>query len=243
MKTIVAILMTTYSAFAFAGSETGYGSGTSIPPTPDDRGVQTRGSTGDYRDVIDKDWEKSRGLVQIPTDNANGMQKSVCHSVHHSPNKTGGETVDTYTTELGGCVYMAVLQEWRKTFCKAGNKSGCQVSLGDVSHKTNRLFNGLKSHANGQCFNVRPMQKGDYRNEVVSWKEDRYDADMTRKFIQLLRDKGVRQVMFNDPTTGAQKAPGLDNVINFCVTDSDEAKKACHDLKYDASICGEPNSY
>lgn len=250
MKLLVAILFSLTGISVFANERIGQGSAQSENCA--DCASASSTSYGDYRDDIAKSWRKSRGLYAIPTDDKHGYQASVCHSGHHNPNFSAKEftedsngvheiTLDTYASGLGACVYMSILQEWRKTYCPEGG--GCRVSLGAVSHKNLRFFDGLKSHTNGECFNVRPMQKGEFTDNAINYKTNsNYDPAKTRQFVQLLRDKGVRDVWFNDVTTGAKSGPGLDNVINFCIRGGDAQEKTCKDFKYDESICGAQGS-
>ncbi len=239
------IFLTFASAMAMAGetatpSQENQGFSTDPPGARESRGgfnTQT-----EFENTIDTWTKSSRGLYQIPTHGEGNLQTSLCHSVHHNPDRAGARVMDTYASKHAACVHAAVLQEWRRTECKEGDPTGCQISLGDVSHPTNPRINGLATHTDGNCFNYRPMQKGPYRNRIVSWRDEEiYDRKKTIKFIELLLRVGGTRVIFNDPMSSAKRAPGLDNVINVCFDKNAATSRTCANFKYDESICGPLN--
>lgn len=182
-------------------------------------------------------WNRNRGLVQLPTRGERG-NIGPCGSFHYNPdrNKKTGELMDNYANPLTACVFMSLLQDWKKR-CPDSQK-GCRVAWGDISHKTALRFNGHSSHTHGNCIDIRPMRKGGFDNAPLVYQNS--DRETTAAFIQMAKEKGASPVYYNDPKGGGSYSSGHHNHMHICFHSNKKTRDVCANYKYDAAVCG-PN--
>jgi hypothetical protein len=174
----------------------------------------------------------SRGLVQIPLAGNRGP----CGSFHYNADKPLG--VDAYANPLTACVFTSVLQDWKKDYCP-DRKAGCRFSWGDISHKSKPMFNTHRTHTDGYCIDIRPMQKGEFSDSPVTYQSRGYDKRMMRKLVELLREKGGTAMYFNDTSLGTRAVHGHHNHIHVCFKDNPTTRAVCNNLKVDPNVCPE----
>lgn len=174
----------------------------------------------------------SRGLVQLPLN----KQRGPCGSFHYNPDKPLG--VDSYANPLTACVFTAVMQDWKKNFCPS-HKAGCRIAWGDISHKSKALFNTHRTHTDGYCIDIRPMQEGGFADQPVTYRSGNYDRKTMAKFVQVLKKYGGSSMYFNDTRLGTRAVHGHHNHIHVCFKDSPTTRAACDNLKVDPNVCPE----
>jgi hypothetical protein len=124
-------------------------------------------------------WRKARGMVQIPTGGSSG-HIGPCGTFHYNPNSpapVNGKLVDNYANPTTACVMMAIAQEWKSRY--PSTSSGKRFAWGDISHPTLSRFNRHKSHTDGNCFDMRPMRKGAFKDEGLEYGWSNYDRAAT----------------------------------------------------------------
>lgn len=174
----------------------------------------------------------NRGLIQMPLVGKGNI--GPCGSFHYSPDQPVG--VDAYTNPLTACVLTSAMQDWKKNVCK--DQAGCTMSWGDISHRTDPGFGGVHvSHTDGQCIDIRPMRKGGFVNGGLTYGSRDYDRDMTKKMIDMFREKGATTVIFNDPKIAANRVSGHDNHVHVCIKDNKKSQETCNNLQVDPAVC------
>lgn len=184
------------------------------------------------------DYKCNRGLMQMPVEGNAGF----CGTHHYSPDRPPG--VDTYTAPHTACSLVALAQEWKKTACPNDN-AGCRIAWGDISHATRPFFNTHKEHTNGECVDIRPFNKGSFRDSGRTTASSDYDREKTVAFIQMAKKLGA-QVMYSDRKIN-NKALGVEwggsmhnNHLHVCFeARNSTVKNACNNLNVDPRVCSE----
>ncbi|MGE0526046.1 MAG: hypothetical protein AB7G93_14680 [Bdellovibrionales bacterium] len=183
-------------------------------------------------------WKMNdHGFVQIPTKGSLG-NIGPCGSHHYNPDRAGAELVDNYAHPVTACVFMDVLQEWKKR-CP-NHRDGCRLAWGNISHKHYGMFSRLKTHTahdNGVCIDIRPMRKGRFQDYRLEWTQRNYDRKMTSEFIALAKSKGAEPLIFNDPSSGGGYHPGHEDHLHVCFPPNAKTRSVCNNFKYDPNIC------
>lgn len=186
------------------------------------------------------DYQCNRGLVQMPADGNAGF----CGSHHYTPDRPPG--VDAYAAPLTACSLVGLAQEWKKTACPNDN-DGCRIAWGDISHGTKALFNGHREHTNGECVDIRPFNKGSFRDAGRTVSSNDYDREKTTEFLKMAKKMGA-DVRFSDRKL-MNENKDLDiawggsshaNHIHVCFKASDKkVQQACNNLTVDPKVCSE----
>lgn len=189
--------------------------------------------------VRDSDYKCNRGLMQMPTDGGNA---GFCGTHHYSPDRPPG--VDTYTAPHAACSLVGLAQEWKKTACPNDN-AGCRIAWGDISHATRPIFNHHKEHTNGECIDIRPFNKGAFRDAGRTTGSADYDRDKTIAFIKMAKKYGA-SVMYSDRKLNNREL-GVEwggsmhnNHLHVCFeARNSTVQKACSNLTVDPAVCSE----
>lgn len=188
------------------------------------------------------DYKCNRGLVQMPVDKNVGF----CGSHHYSPGRPYGS--DSYAAPHTACSLLTLAQEWKKGHCPDDGK-GCRFAWGDISHVTRPIFNGHKAHTNGECIDIRPFNKGEFRDAGRTYMSADYDRAKTVEFLKLAKKLGG-DIRYSDrKIIKDSKLKDLDvryggtshnNHIHLCFPASNSVVAgACNNLTVDPNVCSE----
>lgn len=190
----------------------------------------------------DADYKCNRGLMEMPVEGNAGF----CGTHHYSPDRPPG--VDTYTAPHTACSLIGLAQEWKKTACPNDN-AGCRIAWGDISHKTNARFNRHQEHTRGECIDIRPFNKGSFRDAGRTVSSADYDRDATVAFLKLAKKYGGdirfsdRRISNNPELKDLNIAWGgsaHNNHMHICFESSNAiVQNACDKVKVDPTICSE----
>lgn len=192
----------------------------------------------------------SRGLFQIklctPGNGYVGPYGSY-HYLPHSPKPTGS---DAYANPVAGCAFMGALQKWNREkskICTSGSE--CRIAWGDISYSKSKRWPGKthSSHKHGDCIDFRPILKGKFRDQPLTFKSSDYDRDSTAKFVAFMREQGASTVIFNDPKIPASRdgrrrgkkarARMHDNHIHICFNKNPKSQKTCSKIDKTEKMC------
>ncbi len=179
-----------------------------------------------------------RNLIQLhPT------RAGMCGSYNYSDDPAPEES---YAHPMTACVLSKLAEEWRKNFCP-GN-GACRLEIGDISHHTNRLFDGHKTHTDGYCVDFRPIK--DSGSGPLNINSGNYDQEKTRQLIELIttlggdteRDGESRPLIFNDPDFVdddlTRVAGGHANHIHVCFRPQNPTVQSqCQRYQPDEQLC------
>ncbi|MCM2354833.1 MAG: SH3 domain-containing protein [Pseudobdellovibrio sp.] len=186
------------------------------------------------------EYKCNRGLMQMPTDGNAGF----CGTHHYTPDRPPG--VDTYAAPHTACSLAAVAQEWKKTVCPNDN-AGCRIAWGDISHSNRPLFNGHKEHTSGECIDIRPFNKGSFRDAGRKVGSGDYDRETTVAFLKLAKKFGG-DIRYSDrKISNEHRDLGIawggsahNNHMHICFEASNSTvKNACNNLNVDPAVCSE----
>lgn len=206
-----------------------------------------------------------RDYVQIPMKDLYGKE-GYCGAYHYNPDRyynnerygkptkktragiTSVQVVDNFLPQQTACSLVAVMQEWKKTYCSNPKDKGCRLAYGDCGHKDeSSRHKQVWNHGDhsGNCIDLRPMRTGVFLDKPLSPPDEDYDRAKTKELLQLLKKHGGHGVRKNQPPlysdediikedkTLALKAKGHHNHVHVCFSDKD----ACRNLEYYPSIC------
>lgn len=184
------------------------------------------------------EYKCNRGLMQMPAEGNAGF----CGTHHYSPDRPPG--VDTHAAPHTACSLVGLAQEWKKTACPNDN-AGCRIAWGDISHATRPIFNRHKEHTNGECIDIRPFNKGAFRDAGRTTASSDYDRDTTVAFIQMAKKYGA-SVMYGDHKIdnrglGVEWGGGAhNNHLHVCFEVRNQTvQNACNNLNVDPAVCSE----
>lgn len=186
------------------------------------------------------DYKCNRGLMQMPAEGNAGF----CGTHHYSPDRPPG--VDTYAAPHTACSLVAVAQEWKKTACP-NDDAGCRIAWGDISHATRPIFNSHNAHTRGECIDIRPFNKGAFRDAGRTVSTSDYDRAKTAEFLKLAKKFGG-DIMYSDRKIMKDNKDlniswGGDshaNHMHVCFEAANPTvQNACNNLKVDPRLCSE----
>ncbi len=188
-------------------------------------------------------------LTQIPT---LGKTQTIgpCGSQHYSPLRDGSVpplAMDTYADPTTACVFMALLQEWRKT-CSVSpllepEPNRCTPYWGDISHRNQLYFDGHESHTQGQCMDIRPFRRNGPSDRPMTVNDFAYDREQTKKFLQLAQSLGGTKMLLSDSklnrdtSLNVKSWVGHENHMHICFPPGEKTSKTCDEFIYDPAIC------
>lgn len=234
MITLLFLLLQTPSAHAGTSLEEILKEGTAIQEIKWRTGIGTKPG----KLILPLGEGKGRYMVRFPK-LPDSSYYGACGSFHYNPDSD--DWIDAYAHPRAACGFVSLLQEWRKTYCPSSER-GCRMQWGDISHKTQKFFSGHQTHTHGYCVDMRPFRKGDFSNTPLWWDDERYDRDVTKKFVQLIkRSYGASPIYFNDPELIKQGlttySDGHDNHLHFCLQNVETVTKTCKALSVNENYC------
>lgn len=184
------------------------------------------------------EYKCNRGLVQMPVDGNAGF----CGTHHYTPDRPPG--VDAHASPHTACALVGLAQEWKKTACPNDN-AGCRIAWGDISHATKAQFNGHREHTNGNCIDIRPFNKGAFRDAGRNVSSSDYDREMTAAFIRMAKKYGGDTMFSDRRLSNSNRDLGISwggsshaNHMHICF-ENQTAKNACNNLTVDPNVCSE----
>lgn len=188
------------------------------------------------------DYPCNRGLVQMPMQREAGF----CGSHHYTPDRPYGS--DAYAAPHTACALVALAQEWKKNHCP-DDESGCRLAWGDISHVRKPIFNNHKSHTSGECIDIRPFNKGEFKDSGRTYTSPDYDREKTIAFMKLAKKMGG-QIMYSDKKVLQDKnlqaqleikngGRSHANHLHVCFPESAATQATCQNLQVDPQICSE----
>jgi hypothetical protein len=179
---------------------------------------------------------REAGLVQIPL-NPKAPSVGPCGSFHYNAGLNGN---DAYASPITACAFTALMQEWRKQ-APAGiayKDSAYRLSWGDISKVDAMYFNDHSSHTIGNCVDIRPFRKDEFKDEPLTFRDNAYSPSITQKFINMAKDFGGETILFNDPNLrSCRYEDGHHNHIHVCFPNSKKTREVCGNFKVDPNAC------
>jgi predicted RNA-binding Zn ribbon-like protein len=182
---------------------------------------------------------ESRGLLRM-----HNTRKASCGSYDYS--EEGG--LESYAAPITACMVTKLAETWRKKFCP--KNTPCGLEFGDISHETDRLFDGHKSHTDGHCIDIRPIRNKKPENSSptnpsvnrLTYSADNFDRAKTELLLKHLAALGGTNIIFNDPKLIkkglSRKVKGHNDHIHVCFEPDDEnVQKQCANYEPDAKMC------
>ncbi|AZZ35676.1 hypothetical protein CIK05_02295 [Bdellovibrio sp. qaytius] len=186
------------------------------------------------------DYKCNRGLVQMPVDRNAGF----CGTHHYTPGRPPG--TDAYAAPHTACSLIGLAQEWKKTACPNDN-AGCRIAWGDISHPTKAIFNGHREHTRGECIDIRPFNKGSFRDGGRTVGSGDYDRATTAAFLKMAKKMGA-DIRFSDRKLMNENkdlhiawgGAAHNNHMHVCFeANNSKVQQACKNLTVDPKVCSE----
>lgn len=125
-------------------------------------GLDTASPYAKLMSIGNLNFVDARGMVQIPVKDIEGDrsgQLGPYGSYRYSPDgvvRKGNPEI--YMKPEAACGLMQVFKTWNEKYCP-GSAPHCRIEFGDASHAYSKYFNDHKDHDNGDCIDIRPMNK------------------------------------------------------------------------------------
>ncbi len=158
------------------------------------------------------------------------------NTFNYSPHEGKNELNDTWAKPISACAFLQVAKKWQDTKCSKG-KNLCRIGFGHVYHPSHlsyfpdRSSTPHESHSSGECFDFRPFTNSpDHAFGPMDHRYQTYNRKLTKEFINLLKESGVKDIVFNDSKIkNTRYVDGHHNHIHACFKQTDpDIKKTCN---------------
>ncbi len=159
---------------------------------------KVKNSNGDlvrHNTILDND------LMKLPIYDAGNVKSGesikfgAFGSFHYEGSMTRDESNDEWMKPVSSCAVLQILKKWREI---NGRNDESRIGIGNAYHPYNMIH---KSHASGECIDIRPFSHSDHFKKIDITRNSNYNREKTVQLLKFLYANGASNIIFNDSVT------------------------------------------